>query len=54
MDAVINTHGRQVVDMCATTTSLLCTGRSPGDESAAFSYRASSRSPGSRLDHVVA
>lgn len=38
MDAVINTRGRQVVDMCATTTFLLCTGCSPGDESAAFSY----------------
>ena len=53
MDVIINSHGRHFIDMSATTTSLLCTGRSPGDESAAFSYKASHRSPGSRLDHVV-
>ena len=52
-DTVINAHGRQLISMCNSSGSLLCTGRAPGDESAPFSYKPTVRSPGSRIDHVV-
>ena len=52
-DTVINAHGRQLISMCNSSGSLLCTGRVPGDETAPFSYKSTARSLGSRIDHVV-
>ena len=52
-DTVTNAHGRQLISMCNSSGSLLCTGRAPGDETALFSYKSTARSPGSRIDHVV-
>ena len=52
-NTVINAHGRQLISMCNSSDSLLCTGRAPGDESATFSYKSTARSPSSRIDHVV-
>ena len=53
VDTVVNAHGRQLLRMCDSSGSLLCTGRAPGDECAPFSYKPTSRSPGSRIDHAV-
>ena len=53
VDTVINAHGRHLIQMCDSSGSLLCTGRTPGDECASYSYKPTARSPGSRIDHVV-
>ena len=53
-DEVVTPHGRQLIRLCQTTHSLLCTGRTMGDESAAYSLRPTARGPGSRIDHVLA
>ena len=53
-DEVVTPHGRQLIRLCQDTHSLLCTGRTMGDESAAYSLRPTARGPGSRIDHVVA
>jgi len=53
-DGFVNAHGRQLLQLCQSTATLLCTGRAPGDESAELSFKGNSRSEGSRPDHVVA
>ena len=53
-DSTVNAHGKQLLQLCQSTATLLCTGRAPGDEHAALSFKGNHHSPGSRLDHVVA
>ena len=44
-DTIINAHGPQLISMCNSSSSLLCTSRAPGDESATYSYKSTARSP---------
>ena len=51
-DSVVNTHGRQLINLCTSTGALLCTGWTPGDETAPFSFRHHDGGC-SRIDHVL-
>ena len=51
-DSVVNTHGRQLINLCTSTGALLCTGWTPGDEAAPFSFRHHNGGC-SRIDHVL-
>lgn len=52
-DGVVTAHGRHLLSLCHTTSTLLCTGRTPGDEQAPLSLKAKQNSVGSRIDHVI-
>lgn len=52
-DGVVTAHGRHLLNLCHTTGTLLCTGRTPGDEGAPLSLKAKQNSAGSRIDHVI-
>ena len=52
-DTTCNQHGRLLLGLCDTTSTLLCTGRTPGDEAAALSFTMHGGGGGSRIDHVL-
>ena len=51
-DSIVNTHGKQLISLCTSTGALLCTGWTPGDEAAPFSFRHHNGGC-SRIDHVL-
>ena len=51
-DSAVNAHGRQLINLCTSTGALLCTGWTPGDEAAPFSFRHHNGGR-SRIDHVL-
>ena len=53
MDATVTAHGRQLIGLYRDTGSLLCTGRTPGNEQAFYSLKPAVNLPGSRVDHVI-
>ena len=52
-DNMRNQHGRCLLNLCSSTSTLLCTGRAPGDEAAPLSFTAHGGGGGSRIDHIL-
>ena len=52
-DITVNGHGRKLMRLCEEAAMVLCTGRTPGDTPAQPSFRVSSNTEPSRLDHVL-
>ena len=52
-DPHVNSHGRQLLRVVNKLGAYICTGRVAGDIPAGISYRATSRSVATRLDHVI-
>ena len=52
-DTGVNSYGSKLVELCRLSDCLLCTGIVIGDEGARPTYRATTRSRATRLDHVI-
>ena len=52
-DTTCNQHGKLLLSLCDATSTLLCTGRTPGDEAAPLSFTMHGGGGGSRIDHVL-
>lgn len=53
IDSTLNLHDRCLLNLCSSTSTLVCTGRAPGDEAAALSFTMHGGGGGSRIDHVL-